>query len=163
MKFICKCSIFVTILYVISQFQNYAPKKTESTIIKLPVVEKVEAKVEVSAPSEPQPIPTDPEDYAHYKVVQEWGEEQWNSFSELANHEAGFDGVQKVNPTSGAYGIPQCLPVSKCIADYPDFKTNPTSQINWMVDYVKSRYGSPKEAWYFWQYEAPKINGHNWY
>ncbi|RSS44410.1 lytic transglycosylase domain-containing protein, partial [Streptomyces sp. WAC07061] len=32
-----------------------------------------------------------------------------------------------------------------------DWKTNPATQIKWGLDYMNERYGSPVEAWNFWQ------------
>ena len=57
---------------------------------------------------------------------------------------------------SGAYGIPQALPGSKMATAGPDWLTNPATQIKWGIGYIKQRYGSPCNAWAFWQ-------GHNWY
>jgi hypothetical protein len=57
---------------------------------------------------------------------------------------------------SGAYGIPQALPGSKMASAGPNWQTNPTTQIKWGLGYIKERYGSPCNAWAFWQ-------GHSWY
>jgi len=32
-----------------------------------------------------------------------------------------------------------------------DWRTNPATQITWALDYMDSRYGSPNQAWSFWQ------------
>jgi len=52
---------------------------------------------------------------------------------------------------SGAYGIPQALPGSKMAMFGSDWQTNPATQIKWGIWYIKSRYGSPCNAWAFWQ------------
>jgi len=52
---------------------------------------------------------------------------------------------------SGAYGIPQALPGSKMATAGPDWQTNPATQIRWGLGYIKGRYGSPCNAWAFWQ------------
>jgi hypothetical protein len=57
---------------------------------------------------------------------------------------------------SGAYGIPQALPGSKMASAGPDWQTNATTQIKWGLGYIKDRYGTPCDAWAFWQ-------GHGWY
>lgn len=57
---------------------------------------------------------------------------------------------------SGAYGIPQALPGSKMVAFGADWQTNPATQIKWGISYMKGRYGSPCDAWAFWQ-------AHGWY
>jgi hypothetical protein len=57
---------------------------------------------------------------------------------------------------SGAYGIPQALPGSKMASAGADWQTNPATQIKWGIGYIKSTYGSPCNAWGFWQ-------AHGWY
>ena len=60
------------------------------------------------------------------------------------------------NRHSGAYGIPQALPGSKMASAGADWKTNPVTQIRWMIGYVNGRYGGWSQAWAFWQ-------AHHWY
>jgi hypothetical protein len=60
------------------------------------------------------------------------------------------------NPSSGAYGIPQALPASKMSVYGSDYRTNPTPQIKWGLNYIKGRYSTPCGAWSFWQ-------AHGWY
>ncbi|MFG2911252.1 lytic transglycosylase domain-containing protein, partial [Kitasatospora sp. NPDC048286] len=60
------------------------------------------------------------------------------------------------NPSSGSYGLGQALPASKMASAGADWKTNPTTQIKWALDYMNTRYGSPNAAWNFWQ-------SHHWY
>jgi hypothetical protein len=60
------------------------------------------------------------------------------------------------NPSSHSYGIPQALPASKMATFGADYRTNPATQIKWGLSYIKSRYGTPCQAWTFWQ-------AHNWY
>jgi hypothetical protein len=57
---------------------------------------------------------------------------------------------------SGAYGIPQALPGSKMASSGADWQTNPATQINWGLGYIKSIYGTPCNAWSFWE-------GHGYY
>jgi len=52
---------------------------------------------------------------------------------------------------SGAYGIPQALPGSKMATAGADWLTNPVTQIKWGLGYIKSTYGTPCNAWAFWQ------------
>lgn len=52
---------------------------------------------------------------------------------------------------SGAYGIPQALPGYKMASAGPNWQTNATTQIKWGLGYIKGRYGSPCNAWAFWQ------------
>jgi hypothetical protein len=44
--------------------------------------------------------------------------------------------------TSEAYGIPQASPGTKMASAGPDWRTNPETQLRWMIDYCKARYGS---------------------
>jgi hypothetical protein len=55
------------------------------------------------------------------------------------------------NATSGAYGIPQALPGSKMASAGADWQTDATTQIKWGLGYIKSVYGTPCNAWAFWQ------------
>lgn len=52
---------------------------------------------------------------------------------------------------SGAYGIPQALPGSKMASVGPDWQTNPATQIKWGLGYIQGRYGTPCNAWSFWE------------
>jgi hypothetical protein len=51
-----------------------------------------------------------------------------------------------VNPSSGAYGIPQILPSA-----HPgvNLQNNPQGQIRWLLNYIKGRYGTPQDAYQF--------------
>lgn len=57
------------------------------------------------------------------------------------------------NSSSGAHGIPQALPGSKMATFGADWETNPVTQIRWGLDYIRKRYGTPCDAWSFWQSE----------
>lgn len=41
-----------------------------------------------------------------------------------------------------AYGIPQANPGYKMASHGPDWRTNPETQLRWMIDYCRGRYGS---------------------
>ncbi|MER5860813.1 transglycosylase SLT domain-containing protein [Streptomyces sp. NPDC059688] len=75
---------------------------------------------------------------------------QFNAFSKIVEHESGWN-PSATNSSSGAYGLVQALPGSKMASAGADWKTNPATQIKWGLDYMKSRYGSPAQAWSFWQ------------
>ncbi len=60
-------------------------------------------------------------------------------------------GPPATNASSGAYGLVQALPASKMASAGSDWKTNPATQIEWGLDYMNDRYGSPCGAWKFWQ------------
>ncbi|MFF9085182.1 transglycosylase SLT domain-containing protein [Streptomyces sp. NPDC014991] len=75
---------------------------------------------------------------------------QFNAFSKIVEHESGWN-PSATNSSSGAYGLVQALPASKMSSAGADWKTNPATQIKWGLDYMNSRYGSPAQAWNFWQ------------
>jgi hypothetical protein len=53
------------------------------------------------------------------------------------------------NPTSSAYGIPQALASAWDLP--PDYRTNPVTQIEWGLGYIRDSYGTPCAAWEFKQ------------
>jgi hypothetical protein len=75
---------------------------------------------------------------------------QWQCFSNIVDHESSWN-YRAVNASSGAYGLFQALPGSKMSSVGSDWQTNPATQIKWGLNYMDSRYGSPCEAWSFWQ------------
>lgn len=64
----------------------------------------------------------------------------------LWNRESGWN-VRAYNSSSGAYGIPQALPGTKMATFGADWRTNYRTQINWGLNYISGRYGSPCSAW----------------
>jgi hypothetical protein len=66
------------------------------------------------------------------------------------------DWIYDAENASGAYGIPQALPGSKMASAGPDWETDPTTQIKWGLGYIQSTYGTPCDAWAFWE-------AHGWY
>ncbi|MEV7615989.1 transglycosylase SLT domain-containing protein [Streptomyces sp. NPDC089799] len=80
---------------------------------------------------------------------------QFQCFSNIVNHESTWN-YKATNASSGAYGLVQALPGSKMSSAGADWRTNPATQIEWGLNYMNSRYGSPCGAWSFWQ-------ANNWY
>jgi hypothetical protein len=64
----------------------------------------------------------------------------------LWNAESGWS-WSATNPSSGAYGIPQALPGWKMASAGNDWLTNPATQIEWGMGYIRSVYGSPCAAY----------------
>lgn len=97
-----------------------------------------------------------PRGYAQYRLsIHGWASE-WSCLDTLVYHESGWDPYAS-NPSSGAYGLGQALPGSKMSVAGSDWETNFRTQLIWMIDYyIADRYGSPCNAWAFWQ-------GHSWY
>ena len=97
----------------------------------------------------------DPRDIAR-AMLPEYGfsSDQFSCLDSLYMSESGWDPTAD-NPSSSAYGIPQAL--TETHDDLPaDYMTNPASQIEWGLDYIRSSYGTPCSAWEFKQ-------ANNWY
>ncbi|MDH6137567.1 hypothetical protein P3T37_007000 [Kitasatospora sp. MAA4] len=75
---------------------------------------------------------------------------QLASFDQIISHESGWN-VTATNASSGAYGLGQALPGNKMASAGSDWQTNAGTQIKWAYDYMNSRYGSPNQAWAYWQ------------
>lgn len=75
-----------------------------------------------------------------------WGADQFGCLYNLWMKESGWN-HQAMNPSSGAYGIPQSLPGSKMATVGADWQTNPVTQIRWGLDYISRAYGTPCAAW----------------
>ncbi|MER5429848.1 transglycosylase SLT domain-containing protein [Streptomyces sp. NPDC002588] len=75
---------------------------------------------------------------------------QFQCFSNIVDHESSWN-YHAVNASSGAYGLFQALPAGKYASAGADWQTNPATQIKWGLNYMNSRYGSPCDAWSFWQ------------
>jgi hypothetical protein len=86
-----------------------------------------------------------------------WSSAQWPALQKLWNGESGWRTTAE-NASSGAYGIPQALPASKLASSGSDWRTNPATQIDWGLRYIKSRYGSPSAAFAQWSDRNP-----HWY
>lgn len=84
-----------------------------------------------------------------------WRGSQWQCLKTLWTRESHWN-HRAVNPSSGAGGIPQALPMSKMASAGSDYRTNPATQIKWGILYIRGRYGTPCAALGF-------HNSHNWY
>ncbi|MBN9156100.1 MULTISPECIES: hypothetical protein [unclassified Microbacterium] len=84
-----------------------------------------------------------------------WGQDQFPCLYRLWMQESSWR-ADALNPDSDAYGIPQALPAEKLAAAGPDWRTNGNTQIDWGLNYIQDRYGSPCGAW------AHEVSN-NWY
>jgi len=66
---------------------------------------------------------------------------------DIWNRESGWR--YDAENASGAYGIPQALPGDKMATAGADWQTNPATQIEWGLGYIKAIYGDPCKAWAF--------------
>ena len=92
-----------------------------------------------------------------YQLLPQFGfnaKQQYPCLDQLWMNESGWQ-VTAYN-ASGAYGIPQALPGSKMASAGADWQTNPATQIKWGLGYIQGRYGTPCNAWAYWQ-------GHGYY
>jgi hypothetical protein len=95
------------------------------------------------------------QEIAYRHTIASFGEEHWLPMQALITRESGFNPYAR-NARSGAFGLGQALPATKMAPYGADYLTNPDTQMRWMISYVKSRYGTPANAWSFWQQ-------HRWY
>lgn len=86
-----------------------------------------------------------------------WGAGQFSCLVSLWNMESGWQ-WDAMNPSSGAYGIPQALPADKLAAAGPDWRTSASTQVDWGLAYISNRYGTPCGAWNHEMSEYP-----HWY
>lgn len=82
-----------------------------------------------------------------------WGADQIGSLIALWNQESGWNPIAQ-NPKSTAYGIAQFLDTTW--APYGPKTSDPYKQIFYGEEYIRSRYGSPGNAW------AHEL-AYNWY
>ena len=106
--------------------------------------------------SAPPPNPGTAQSIA-YNMMSSFGfdpKTQFSCLDSIWSRESGWN--YQAENASGAYGIPQALPGSKMASAGADWATNPATQIKWGLGYIKSIYGTPCNAWGFWQ-------GHGYY
>lgn len=78
-----------------------------------------------------------------------WSKADYLALVKLWNRESGWN-PNSHNP-AGAHGIPQALPASKMASEGSDYYTNGKTQIRWGLKYIKGKYGSPLNAWSYFQ------------
>lgn len=87
-----------------------------------------------------------------------WGNgSQWNALNTLEMHEAGYNQFAQ-NPNSTAYGIGQFL--DQTWGGFGPKTSDPKLQIQYMLEYIKGKYGTPVNAWNKY-YQHP--GGVGWY
>ncbi len=95
-------------------------------------------------------VPTgDVQAYAQSRVCAEFGCDQWNAFHFIILKESTWN-YKAINPSSGAGGLCQSLPFSKMATAGADYQTNPNTQIEWCISYIRGRYKTPAGAQAFW-------------
>ena len=94
------------------------------------------------------------EDVARRMAMRRFGysPQDFNKLDSIISRESGWN-PNAVNPSSGAYGIPQILPSA-----HPDvnLQDDPKGQIGWLLRYIQGRYGGVDQALAF-------KDSHGWY
>lgn len=147
---------------VTNQVDNSTVSNVQEEKLKIePKVEVIEeqpevqvAQVEVAPPVQPAPV-AKPVSGSCEDWMTQAGVTDMASAAELIRRESNCR-VNALNPSSGAYGIPQSLPASKMASAGEDWQTNPVTQIKWMQNYVTARYGS-------WANAVAFHDRNNWY
>ena len=75
-----------------------------------------------------------------------WSRRQFRYLNSLWDRESSWN-VHALNPSSGAYGIPQAVPGSKMASAGRHWRSSARTQIRWGLRYIRGRYGSPLRAW----------------
>ena len=84
--------------------------------------------------------------YAHSLVLEYgWTEEDYRVLVLLWYRESSWN-PNAVNKKSGACGIAQAYPCSKATKG-TDYRSNWKTQVKWGLNYIKNRYGTPRDAW----------------
>ncbi|NUU33049.1 hypothetical protein [Arthrobacter sp. C9C5] len=71
-----------------------------------------------------------------------WAPSEMQCLMKLWTRESDWK-TTATNASSGAYGVVQSLPAEKMASAGADYRTNYRTQINWGLQYVQDRYGSP--------------------
>lgn len=92
-----------------------------------------------------------PKDYAYKTAKSEygWGKSEQKCLGSLWGKESAWN-YEASSPTDD-YGIPQRHMRYNTQEQIEDFMKSPVTQIDWGLNYIKVRYGSPCQAWDFWE------------
>lgn len=111
-----------------------------------------------SAPPAPAPPANNPNGMVHATPEQAklyaqaacaqigWTGAMWEDLVKLWTRESHWRWNAE-NKSSGAYGIPQSLPANKMASAGANWHEDASIQITWGINYIKSKYGNPSEAW----------------
>lgn len=93
------------------------------------------------------PTPAQAQAYAAGAAAQYgWTGQNWTDLVKLWTRESSWLWYAE-NPYSGAYGIPQSLPADKMASFGALWRDDAAVQIDWGLNYIAQRYGSPSAAW----------------
>ncbi|KAL2814990.1 hypothetical protein BJX63DRAFT_431093 [Aspergillus granulosus] len=72
--------------------------------------------------------------------------ESYNCLAAIIDLESEWD-YEAENPNSGSYGLFQALPPNKMASAGGDWKTNPETQLEWGLGYIRDRHRTACAAW----------------
>jgi membrane-bound lytic murein transglycosylase MltF len=99
---------------------------------------------------------TNPKAFAYAKVLDQWGSKhEYNCLVQIWERESHWNPLAH-NKRSGAFGIAQFMPETWGNYKLPYKPKSASVQITGGLRYIYKRYGSPCQAWAWWQ-------RHNWY
>ena len=78
-----------------------------------------------------------------------WTKTQWSCLNRMWGKESAWN-YKAASPTKD-HGIPQRHMSGNTKAQIHAFQSDPVAQINWGLNYIKTRYQNPCGAWKFWQ------------
>jgi hypothetical protein len=120
---------------------------TEAPKVVAPVAEASTSSESWAPPAAATPDPGSAQAIAAEKVASRgWPSSEFDCLVSLWTKESGWR-VNAYNASSGAYGIPQALPGNKMASAGADWETSASTQIDWGLGYITSRYGTPCGAW----------------
>lgn len=140
------------VVYKVKYKNDEEIERTElsSKVIKEPTDKIVQIQTKVTSRSGGRAISGTVAEYQDYAAercnLYGWSQADFDCLVKLWNKESKWN-PNAYNASSGAYGIPQALPGSKMASAGSDYQTNYRTQINWGLGYIKSRYGTPQNAW----------------
>ena len=93
------------------------------------------------------PTPSQAQTYAAGAAAQYgWTGQNWTDLVKLWTRESSWMWNAE-NPDSGAYCIPQSMPGSKMATFGERWRDDAAVQIDWGLNYISQKYGSPSKAW----------------
>jgi len=118
--------------------QENAAKAKAKEAAKMAQLRKLASATTTAAPAQVT-VSGNIQDIARNLTASAFNEAQWPAMHALIMRESGYN-LNSYNARSGACGLPQALPCSK-LKD-----RSAEGQINWMLNYIRARYGSPIQA-----------------
>ena len=130
---------------VVPQTEEVKPAEVPAAAAPAPAPAPAPELAPAPAPAQPAAV-DDPAGAQAYAAAQlgtyGWAPSEMQCLQTLWTKESDWK-TTATNPSSGAYGVVQSLPAEKMASAGADYRTNYRTQINWGLNYVKERYGSP--------------------